>query len=165
MADLEAFHNAPHYQMLKEIEGARCVMLGAPDPDLHMQPMAPQVDQELGNMVWFFSDNTSELGRAVLAAPGDVTLAHIGKDYQASVRGRLEIETDRTKVDHFWNPVAASWYPQGKKDPKLIMLRFSPYKAGVWASDKSFLGFAYETLKANLTKTVPDVGEHKEIEV
>ena len=163
MADLDAFHAAPQFQLMEHIKDARCVMLGAPDPELHMQPMAPQVDPELGSIVWFFSDNTSELGKAVIASPGTVTLAHIGKDYQASVRGRLEVETDRTKVDHFWNTVAASWYPKGKKDPKLLMLRFSPYRAGVWATDKSFLGFAYETAKANLTKTLPDVGEHKEI--
>ena len=28
----------------------------------------------------------------------------------------------------------------------------------VWVSDKGALGFGYEVLKANLTKSVPDVG-------
>lgn len=163
MADLNAFETNPQDQLFKEIDDARCVMLGSTDPSDHMQPMAPQINTDLGHHIWFYSDNTSELGKAVMANSGRVMLCHIGKDYQACVQGTLQVEPDSSKIDHFWNPIADSWYPGGKSDPKMLMLRYTPDTAGVWASDKTFIGFAYETLKANLTDTTPDVGKHKEI--
>ena len=38
------------------------------------------------------------------------------------------------------------------------MIRFDADDGRVWVSDKGALGFGYEVLKANLTKTMPDAG-------
>ena len=46
MADLSKFESAPKLQLLTELKGARCVMLGSPASGEHMQPMAPQIDKE-----------------------------------------------------------------------------------------------------------------------
>jgi general stress protein 26 len=66
-------------------------------------------------------------------------------------------------IDRFWNSIVASWYPDGKTDSKMLMLKFVPLTAGVWASTGNPLKFAYETAKANLTDTLPDVGDSKVI--
>ena len=50
------------------------------------------------------------------------------------------------------------WYPDGKDDPHLTLIRFEADDGRVWVSDKGALGFGYEVLKANLTKSVPDAG-------
>lgn len=164
MADLEKFHDNPQLQLLEEIKGSRCVMLGSPVPHAHMQPMAPQVDlNEL--KIFFYSDNTSELGKAILSEPAIVHLCHIEKDYQACIKGRLSPHFDDGTIDKFWGPIAAAWYPGGKDDPKMLMLKFEPIDAAVWASDASALEFVYEIAKANLKNELPDLGEMRNVKM
>lgn len=162
MASLKKFDKNPQKQLLDEISDARCVMLGSPEASQHMQPMAPQIDED-AHIIYFYSDNTSDLGKAVIRQPAEVELVHIDKDYQASVKGMIYPHYDKATIDKYWNSIVASWYPQDKEDPKLLMLKFVPNTAHVWASDKSTIGFLYETAKANLTDTTPDVGKSKEV--
>lgn len=171
MADLSKFETEPKLQLINELKGARCVMLGSPNASEHMQPMAPQIDKQTiktveeggASVIYFFSDNRSDLGRAVLDNPGAHVMAtHIGGDYQACVEGAIyPVANAPALIERFWNPVAASWYPGGKDDAKMLMLKFVPLTAGVWASTGNPLKFAYETAKANLTDTLPDVGKSK----
>lgn len=169
MTDLKDFQDDPQTQLLETLKDARCVMLGSPNPAEHMQPMSPQIDDDLiqndPGAVYFFSDNTSDLGQAVLAGSGPVMLTYMTKDYQACVRGRIYPQTDPALIDRFWNSIVASWYPDGKTDAKLMMLRFEMMDAALWASTGNPLKFLYETAKANLTDTVPDVGDRTHIQV
>ncbi len=164
MTDLKKFEENPQRHLLEEIKGARCVMLGSPSHDAHMQPMAPQVDVDAG-VIYFYSDNTSELGRSILTEPDAVHMCHISNDYQACVKGKLSPHGDLATVDKFWNPMVAAWYPGGKTDPKLMMLKFEPQDANVWASDKSMLGVLFEMTKANLTGKTPEMGKSKAIQL
>ena len=159
MADLSKFNSDPQGQLMEQIKGSRCVMLGSTNASEHMQPMAPQIDTDLGHSIWFYSDNTSDLGKAVMANPGKVRMCYMDKDYQACVDGQLVVEEDRSKIDRFWGPIVSSWYPGGQADPKMLMLRFEPQDAAVWASTGNPLKFLYETAKANLTDSLPDVGK------
>ena len=173
MADLSKFESAPKLQLLTELKGARCVMLGSPASGEHMQPMAPQIDKETlktvenggESVIYFYSDNTSDLGIAAIKNPGARVMAtHISGDYQACIEGALyPIQNDSALIDRFWNSIVASWYPDGKTDSKMLMLKFVPLTAGVWASTGNPLKFAYETAKANLTDSLPDVGDSKVI--
>lgn len=164
MTSLRKFDENPQGQLLDEIRNSRCVMLGSPNPDHHMQPMAPQVDQDT-NIIYFYSDNSSELGKAVIKTPAQVHMCHIEDDYQACVRGMLYPHYDKNTIDEYWSTIVSSWYPEGKTDPKMLMLKFIPNSAHVWASDKSTIGFLYETAKANMTSTTPDVGKSKEVKI
>ncbi|MGE6698901.1 pyridoxamine 5'-phosphate oxidase family protein [Hyphomonas sp. NPDC076900] len=164
MANLKKFEQNPQRQLLEEIKGSRCVMLGSPDHDQHMQPMAPQVDEEAG-IIYFYSDKTSELGQTVLKSPGMVHMCHIDKDYQACVRGELAPHHDKSTVEKFWGPVVDAWYPGGTEDPKLMMLKFVPHDAALWASDKSALGVFFEVAKANIKDEQPDLGKSKHVQL
>jgi general stress protein 26 len=54
--------------------------------------------------------------------------------------------------------VLAAWYPEGKDDPHLMILRFDGEDGRIWVSDGGLVKFAFEIAKANLTKTLPDAG-------
>lgn len=164
MPSLKKFENNPQEQLLSEIKDARCVMLGSPAQGEHMQPMSPQVDED-AQVIYFYSDRFSDLGKAVIQDPTNVHFCHIDDDYQACVKGYLETHHESSTVEKYWNPIVAAWYPGGKADPKLLMLKFTPENAAVWASDKSTIGFAYEIAKANITNKMPELGASKEINI
>ncbi len=164
MANLDKFKQNPQQELLSQMKGARCVMLGTPHSDAHMQPMTPQIDMD-EECIYFFADSTSHLGQAVLEKPGHVHMCYIDDDVQACLKGYLITHKDRSTVDKFWSPVVSAWYPDGKTDSKLMMLKLVPHDASIWASDKNILSFTYEIAKANLTDTQPDLGEQMNIDL
>ena len=174
MANPEAAKDHPVEQFMEQIKGARCVMLGSPDATQHLQPMSPQIDKDMieaakngeGGVIYFYSDNTSDLGKAVLNQPGgEVRLTFQDSDYQVSALGRLEPTTDTALIERFWNVHAAAWYPGGQDDPKMLMLKFTLTGAQVWASTANPAKYIYEVTKANLTNSVPDLGASEAVEV
>ena len=169
MADLGDFKENPQKHLLEQLSDARCVMLGSPNPSEHMQPMVPQLDDDLienyPGTVYFYSDRSSDLGKAVLANPTHVMMTYMTKDYQACVHGHLSPVTEPGMVQRFWSPIVSSWYPGGTADKNMLMLKFEMKDAALWASSGNPLKFLYETAKANLTDTLPDVGEQAHIKV
>ena len=165
MASLEKFKTNPQLQLLEQIGDVRCVMLGSTDPADHKQPMSPQVDTNMDHAVYFYSDKFSELGKAVLTKAGEVEMVLIDKDYQAVVKGHLSVATDPKLVDKFWSPIVGAWYPDGQTDPKLMMLKFQPRDAAVWASHGNPIRFLFEVAKANLTGTQADMGDMKHVKM
>ncbi|WP_395665303.1 pyridoxamine 5'-phosphate oxidase family protein [Methylocella sp.] len=138
---------------------ARIVMLGLVGEKAgHMQPMAAFV-REGGGPFWFFTHTSTDLYRDAGAGRDAMAclMASDGK-FQACVLGRLAVARDRAAVDEFWSPYVAAWHPGGKDDPELGLLRLDPAEARLWIAKSGALGFAYEIAKANLTKTLPEVG-------
>lgn len=164
MANLEKFKDNPQKQLLEHLKNARCVMLGTPNMDAHMQPMSPQVCLEDGN-IFFYGDTMSDIGQAVLKEPGFVHMCHIEDDCQACVKGYLITHKDPDTVEKFWSPVVSAWYPDGQSDSRLMMMQFVPHHASIWASDKNVLTFAYEIAKANLKDQKPDIGEKATVDM
>jgi len=60
-----------------------------------------------------------------------------GHDLFATVHGTLSVDTDRAFIDRLWNPFVAAWYPGGKDDAKLRLLRLDAESAEIWLNESS----------------------------
>jgi len=134
-------------------------MLGIDRPGYHHQPMTGFGEPETGT-IWFFTRDDTDFARDVAAGGRMGMFCYQARDekLQACIHGGLRIDQDRERIGRFWNPVVAAWYPDGKDDPRLTLVRFDGEDGRVWVSDKGLLGFGYEILKANLTGRTPDAG-------
>jgi general stress protein 26 len=136
-------------------------MLGLDQPGYHAQPMTAFRDEETGT-IWFFTRDDTDLAKDAAVGSGQSAMFHCGSKDQhvwACIAGELSVHGhDREVIDRYWNPVLAAWYPDGKDDPKLTILRFDAGDGRVWVSDGGLMKFAFEVAKANLTKTLPDSG-------
>ena len=147
----------------KSLKESNTGMLGLDRPGYHHQPMTGFGEPEVG-AIWFFTRTDTDFARAVAAGgPGGGVMGmfcYQAKDQkvQACIHGALSIDQDRERIDRYWNPVVAAWYPDGKEDPKLTLIRFDADDGRVWVSKKGATGFFFEIAKANLTKTLPNVG-------
>ena len=163
MSNLTKARENPKEQLFDEIDRIHAGMLGVEGSHMHMQPMAPQLDRESAT-IWFFTRNDTDFARDVAAGGQgggvDGMFCYQAKDQkvQACLHGVLSVDHDQSRIDRYWNPIVAAWYPGGKDDPNLTLIRFDAETGRVWVSDKGALGFGYEVLKANLTKSTPDVG-------
>jgi general stress protein 26 len=143
----------------KSLKESNTGMLRVDRPGEHAQPMTGYGEPETGT-IWFFSRDDTDFAQEVAAGGQHGMFTYQAKDQkvQACIHGHLSIDQDRTRIEKYWNPVVAAWYPDGKDDPHLTLVRFDADDGRVWVSDKGALGFGYEVLKANLTKTTPDAG-------
>ncbi|RZJ29105.1 MAG: hypothetical protein EON85_07635 [Brevundimonas sp.] len=136
-------------------------LLGLDQPGYHAQPMTAFREEETGT-IWFFTRDDTDLARDAAVAGGQSAMFHYGAKDQnvwACIHGDLSVHgQDREIIDRHWNPVLAAWYPEGKDDPHLTILRFDADDGRVWVNEGGFFKFAYEVAKANITKTIPDAG-------
>ena len=123
----------------KALKKDMTVMIGLPGvEDSAGQPMTAQLDGDGPGPIWFFTSSDTDLAQAVAAGrPAIVTFADKGHDLFATLRGQLSTSNDRAMVDRLWNPFVAAWYPGGKEDPKLRLLRFDGEHAQVWLNENS----------------------------
>jgi len=124
------------------LKSDRTVMLGlAKVDDAHMRPMTALVDGDAERgPLWIFTANDTGLVQALVDDSQAVaTFASKGHDLFAMIHGRLALDNDRDMIERLWNPYIAAWYPGGKTDPKLALLRFDTEGAEIWLDESSFI--------------------------
>ncbi len=141
-------------------------LLGLDQPGYHAQPMTAFREEETGT-IWFFTRDDTDLAKDAAIPGGQSAMFHYGSKDQnvwACIHGDLSVHgPDREIIDRHWNPVLAAWYPEGKDDPHLTILRFDAGDGRIWVNEGGFFKFAYEIAKANVTKTLPDAGGVRDV--
>lgn len=152
-------------KLWKEIDQQKIGMLGiVGGAPRHMQPMTGFCDRDR-RAIWFFTRRDADLAKDVGDQGQAAMFCFMDKDRElwACLGGDLTIDDDRARIDENWSPVVAAWYPDGKDDAQLTLLRFEVVDAQVWLSAKGPMRFAYEIARANATRTLPDVGGKAEL--
>jgi len=138
-----------------EIKDSPFMMVGLQgvDDDL-TRPMTEQVDK---GRIYFFAARSEDLFKNLDRSRRAIaTYAAKGHKLFASIHGSLVEDMDRSVIDRVWNPIAASWYKDGKDDPDLVLLRFDADKADVWEAHTG------STLKAAALKMLFNIDPGKE---
>jgi len=122
----------------KALESDMTVMLGLEGVEGgHARPMTAQLDGQR-TPIWFFTASDNGLVQALPRGDrGFATFASKGHDLFATVHGRLSVDNDRAMIDKLWNRFVAAWFPGGKDDPKLTLLRFDAEHAEIWLDASS----------------------------
>ena len=136
----------------------RTVMMGS-DSTRHMQPMTGFGEREEG-VIYFYTRDDTDLAKS-LETGGEAMICLMSKDEKvhACIAGRAGLTRDREAIDENWNFFVSAWFPDGKDDPALTLIRFEPTDGKVWAQNGGAVRFLFETTKANLTGDFPDEGD------
>lgn len=120
-----------------EFEASPYVMVGLDNDHRHRVPMTAQLDKHADSAFWFYTAKDNRL------APGGPAMAQFaakGHDLFACISGTLTPETDPAVIDRYWSKQVEAWYPGGRNDPSLLMLRFDLNDAEIWLADMSIKG-------------------------
>jgi len=123
----------------KALRSDRTIMLGlAGARDGHMQPMTALLGEHDAGPIWIFSARDVDLVRD-LGSGKESALQFVAKDHElfATVHGRCTPDNDRAMIDRLWNSFIAAWYPGGKSDPELQLLRFDAGHGQIWLNENS----------------------------
>jgi general stress protein 26 len=132
--------------------------------DLHSRPMSSngQIDDD-GNL-WFFTSVSSHKVSEIEKLPKvNASFADPDNQHYVSISGTAQLVRDRNKIAELWKPEFKIWFPQGKDDPEVSLLRIRLEKAEYWDSPSSTIGFVMDFVSSLVTGKEPDSGENKKL--
>ncbi|WP_420149492.1 pyridoxamine 5'-phosphate oxidase family protein [Spirosoma sp.] len=152
-------------KVLDIIEDVRIAMMTTVDGqgNLVSRPMAAlQVDEN--GTVWFFTKRSSpKVDQIDSENRVNLSFASVSDADYVSVSGRAQELDDRAKVNELWNPQAKAWFPEGKDDPELVLLKVHIDMAEYWsASDSKMIRF-FQQATAAITGNPPKMGENEKV--
>jgi general stress protein 26 len=134
--------------------------------DLHSRPMSSNGDIDENGDIWFFTNSSSHKVSEIARLPKvNVSFADPDEQRYVSVSGRGELVRDQKKIEELWRPEFKIWFPEGKDDPEIALLRVSLEKAEYWDSPSSTIGYALSFVSSIVTGKQPDMGENKKLEL
>lgn len=121
----------------------------------HAEPMTAQLDKDAHHTIWFY---TSRQNRVATGGKAMAQFSGKGHDVFACLSGTLVEETDRARFEKHWSKQVEAWFPGGKNDPQLVMLRYEIDSAEVWSVDPGLVG-KFKLLTGQDVKP-SEIGEH-----
>jgi len=133
--------------------------------DLHSRPMSSNGDVNDDGDIWFFTNASSHKVTEIQKLPKvNVSFADPDDQRYISVSGTAQVVRDRAKIDELWKPEFKIWFPEGKGDPEIALLRVNLEKAEYWDSPSSTIGYALSFVSSLVTGKQPEFGENKKVE-
>ena len=152
-------------EMIKDIDF--CMLTTIDDQgDPHSRPMSSNGDIDQNGDIWFFTQASSHKVSEIQNSPKvNVSFADPKDHRYVSVTGRARLERDAKKIDELWRPEFKMWFPEGKDDPEIALLRIRLEKAEYWDSPASSIAQVVSFVSAFVTGKEPEFGENKKVEL
>lgn len=134
--------------------------------EMHARPMAI-ADVDDSGTVYFATSSKSPKMVELEADCYALATFQAGAKF-AAVGGVIEVKKDRELIDRLWSDSWKVWFPEGKNDPDLCILKIEPRHGEYWdASGLKGLKVAYESVKALMKKRQPeaDIRDHGKVEL
>ena len=113
------------------------LMVGLTGTAQHSEPMTAQLDKDQVDTLWFFAGKDNRLAGGGSAMAQFVSKGH---DFFACLGGTVSQDKDPAMVDKLWSKQTEAWFPEGKSDPNLTLLRLDIDSAELWETDMSLGG-------------------------
>jgi general stress protein 26 len=131
----------------------------------HVCPMETQQVDDQGNL-WFFSGADSDHNAQIATDPRvQLIFSNPGNYEYLTVFGEAEISRDAAKIDELWTKMVEAWFPSGKDDPNLRLVRVRPGIAHYWATKNGKVISLVTMLVAGMSGKVPDIGVTGDLKV
>lgn len=152
------------FDMIKDIKVAMMTTVDE-DGSLHSRPMW-SVQSKSDNDLWFFT-HASAPKTGEVQGNHKVNLAYAdpsGQNY-VSVAGTAETTRDKGKIQELWSEPMRTWFPKGKDDPNIALIRVRVDQGQYWDSPSSMMVHAYGYAKAVLTGEAPKPGDNAKVDL
>ena len=152
-------------EMVKDIDFCMLTTVDE-NGDLHSRPMSSNGEIDRNGDIWFFTAASSHKVSEIAKLPKvNVSFADPENHRYISVSGTAQLIRDRAKIDELWKPEFRIWFPNGKDDPDVALLRVKLDKGEYWDSQSSTIGYMFSFVSSLVTGKEPDLGENKKIDL
>lgn len=125
---------------------------------LDARPMAVADVTDAGEL-WFVTDrNSGKIADLMLAREVAVTMQ--GSRKFVTITGEARVVDDQAKIESLWSEAWKIWFPAGKNDSSIVLLKIKPERGEYW-DNSGFAGVKYliKAGKAYLQGERPEIDE------
>ena len=131
---------------------------------LHARPMTTQ-EKEYDGDLWFIGAKDTEAVADMKARPQvNVSFSDPGKGTYLSVNGTAELVEDKTKLDELWSDFYKAYFPQGKEDPNIQLIKINAQGAEFWEGDGKVKSL-FQMAKGLIKGEQPDLGKNDTVKL
>ena len=126
------------------------------------RPLSTQEAEFDGRVLWFFTRGTSPKVREIRRNP-KVNVAYASKDRNVyiSVAGKASIVEDQARIDEFWNDALKAFFPGGRSDRNLVLIRVDVATVEYWEGPSTGVGKLIAFVVARVRKDDSSMGENR----
>ncbi|WP_195162949.1 pyridoxamine 5'-phosphate oxidase family protein [Mesorhizobium sp. NBSH29] len=147
------------YEIIDDVSIAMLTTLEK-DGSLHTRPMANQKADKHG-AIWFFTEKNGTVAKNV-ENNAKLSLGYAGSGAYAVVAGKGRMVEDKAMIERLWSEAVLAWFPEGKDDPNLALLRVDPDLGEYWSFPSAPVSRVVGYVKAKLTgEKADDMGVNK----
>lgn len=153
------------HEILKKFDTAMMIVRASDGP-VHGRPMAIALLQ--ANAEIFFVTSIHSPKVAAIEADPSISLTFQSSSQFATLSGRAMIVHDKAMIDDLWKEAWKLWFPEGKDDPSICLIHFSPKDGEYWNNaGAQGLKYAFEAIKAYVKGTTPesDQAQHAKVDL
>lgn len=116
--------------------------------ELQARPMAIAKHRD-GGVLYFATSREAGKMEEIETHP-EVAVTMQDSDQQLSLTGHAEAVHDRALIERFFHSAWRLWFPEGKDDPNLVLIKIEPVHGAYWDMSKSAnkARFVFEAGKA-----------------
>jgi general stress protein 26 len=152
-------------KMADLIKDIKVAMLTTTDDEgeLRSRPMHTQEIKEDGVLYFFTEEDSPKVHE--LDSHKKVNISYMDRDDQiyVSVSGNATHIKDKNKIYELWTPYLKAWFPKGKDDPNICLLRVEITKAEYWDTPGNRMVQLVGMAKAAVSGEQYKPGENKKI--
>ncbi len=153
-------------QLSEKITGIKIAMLTTIDSNgqLHSSPMYT-FDIEDDGIIWMFASRDSKKAGYIEMNPKVLlNYSQPDSDLYVTVNGTASVSTDSAKTEQLWSDRYKAWFPEGKSDKNLCLLKIIPDEAEYWDTPDLLVSQIVTLVKNTLSGNPYVEGENKKID-
>lgn len=151
-------------ELIRDVDVAMLTTTAA-DGSLVSRPLGTQ-EVEFRGELWFATARDSAKVTEIKANPQvNVAYASTSKNSYLSVAGRASIVLDQAKIEALWSPAMKLFFPGGKDDPNVCLIRVEVDSAEYWDGPGSFLGKALHIALTAVTSEPANLSENERFDL
>jgi general stress protein 26 len=122
------------------------------------------IDIDSRGNLWFFTNRYSDKVKDITDDNHvQLVFAHPARAIFIDIHGRASVETDRNYLEEKWTPLVKAWFPEGKDDPSICLIKVKADEAYYWSVEGSKVGAMVKIAIAAVTGKKPEEGVHGEL--
>lgn len=145
-------------ELIKDIEVAM-LTTRTNDGSLVSRPLQTLKLDSNGELIFFTAAKSHKVADLTDDAGANLAYAHPGEHRYVSVRGRARMDRNDDTINELWSPAQKIFFPEGRNDPNLMVLRIRVRDAAYWEAADNFIARAFDFARGMLDDDPADLGE------
>ena len=146
-------------ELVEDIEVAMMTTRAA-DGSMVSRPLQTLKLDDNGEFIFFTAAKSHKVDELTADSAVNLAYANPGKQRYVSVRGRARMDRDPDTINELWSLPQKIFFPKGKDDPNLMVLRIRVQDASYWEGASNFIARAFDFARGMLDESPGNLGEH-----